>query len=79
MSIVGDDTYYEYLQDFPLHKAEINLKTYSGHEVKLLGQVEVNVVPLVNAKCDGTSLFGRSWIAEIERHEIGGRGKVLQT
>ena len=74
VSIVGEDTYYEYLQDLPLHKAEINLKTYSGHEVKLLGQVEVDVeyrdqvkvLPLVIAKGDGTSLFGRSWIAEIE-------------
>ena len=37
VSIVGKDTYYAYLQDLPLHKAEINLKTYSGHEVKLLG------------------------------------------
>ena len=68
VSIVGVDTYYEYLQDLPLHKAEINLKTYSGHEVKLLGQVEVNVeyldqvkaLPLVIAKGDGTSLFGRN-------------------
>ena len=74
VSIVGEDTYYEYLKDLPLHKAEINLKTYSGHEVKLLGQVEVNVeyrdqvkvLPLVIAKGDGTSLFGRSWRAEIE-------------
>ena len=74
VSILGEDTYYEYLQDLPLHKAEINLKTYSDHEVKLLGQVEVDVeygdqvkvLPLVIAKGDGTSLFGRSWIAEIE-------------
>ena len=25
VSIVGEDTYYDYLQDLPLHKAEINL------------------------------------------------------
>ena len=68
VSIFGEDTYYEYLQDLPLHEAEINLKTYSGHEMKLLGQVEVDVeyrdqvkvLPLVIAKGDGTSLFGRS-------------------
>ena len=42
--------------------------------MKLLGQVDVavkyedqeKVLPLVIAKGDGTSLFGRSWIAEIE-------------
>ena len=54
----------------PLQEPQINLKGYTGHEVKLLGQVDVavkyedqeKVLPLVIAKGDRTSLFGRSWI-----------------
>ena len=74
VSLVGEDTYYKYLSHLQLQERQINLKGYTGHEVKLLGQVDVavkyedqeKVLPLVIAIGDGTSLFGRSWIAEIE-------------
>ena len=74
VSIVGEDTYNKYLSHLPLQESQINLKGYTGHEVKLLGQVDVavkyedqeKVLPLVIGKGDRTSLFGRSWIAEIE-------------
>ena len=73
VSIVGEDTYYKYLSHLQLQEPQINLKGYTGHEVKLLGQVDVavkyedqeKVLPLVIAKGDGTSLFGRR-ITEIE-------------
>ena len=68
VSIVGEDTYYKYLSLLQLQEPQINLKGYTGHEVKLLGQVDVavkyedqeKVLPLVIAKGDGTSLFGCS-------------------
>ena len=74
VSIVSEDTYYEYLSHLQLQEPQINLKGYTCHEVKLLGQVDVavkyedqeKVLPLVIAKGDGTSLFGHSWIAETE-------------
>ena len=74
VSIVGEDTYYKYLSHLQLQEPQINVKGYTGHEVKLLGQVDVavkyedqeKVLPLVIAKGDGTSLFGRSWITETE-------------
>ena len=74
VSIVGEDTYYKYLSHLQLQEPQINLKGYTGHEVRLLGQVDVAVkyedqemvLPLVTAKGDGTSIFGCSWITEIE-------------
>ena len=68
VSIVGEDTYYKYLSLLQLQEPQINLKGYTGHQVKLLGQVDVavkyedqkKVLPLVIAKGDRTSLFGRS-------------------
>ena len=74
VSIVGEDTYNKYLSLLLLQEPQINLKGYTGHEVKLLGQVDVavnyedqkKVLPHVIAKGDRTSLFGRSWIAQLE-------------
>ena len=73
VSIVGEDTYYKYLSHLPLQEPQINLKGYTGHEVKLLGQVDVavryedqeKVLPLVIAKGARTSLFGRSWMRSV--------------
>ena len=61
VSIVGEDTYYKYLSHLQLQEPQINLKGYTGHEVKLLGQVDVavkyedqeKVLPLVIAKGNG--------------------------
>ena len=37
VSIVGEETYYKYLSHLQLQEPQINLKAYTGHEVKLLG------------------------------------------
>ena len=43
VSIVCEDTYYKYISHLPLLEPQINLKGYTGHEVRLLGQVDVAV------------------------------------
>ena len=43
VSIVGEDTYYKYLSHLQLQEPQINHKGYTGHEVNLLGQVNVAV------------------------------------
>ena len=58
------------ISHLPLQEPQIDLKGYTSHEVKLLGQVDVavkygdqeKVLPLVIAKGNRTSLFGRSWM-----------------
>lgn len=73
VSIVGECFYHEHLRDQPLDEPEINLKSYTGHKVDLLGQVQVKVnynkqektLPLVVAKGERTALFGRNWMKEI--------------
>ena len=43
VSIVGEDTYYKYHSHLPLQEPQINLIGYTGHEIKLLGQVDMAV------------------------------------
>ena len=70
VSIVGENTYYKYLRNLALQEPQINLNGYTGHDLNLLGQVDMavkyedqeKVLPLVIAKGKRTSLFGRSWM-----------------
>lgn len=73
VSIIGEDDYQRYFPDFKLHEAGINLKSYTGHKVELLGAIDVSVkygnqekrLPLVIAKGLRTPLFGRTWLKAI--------------
>ena len=73
VSIVGEDDYKEFFPDFELREASINLKSYTGHKVELLGEIDVHVeyegqkrqLPLVIAKGVRTPLFGRTWLKAI--------------
>ena len=73
VSIIGEDDYRRYFPDFELREASVNLKSYTGHKVELLGEFDVKVkygnqekrLPLVIAKGLRTPLFGRTWLKAI--------------
>ena len=72
-SIIGEAIYKEFLSAVPLEETLINLKSYTGHAVELLGQIPVTVkygsqckkMTLIVAKGDRTALFGREWLKQI--------------
>ena len=57
-----------------LQPSTVSLTSYSGHELKVLGQAEVMItyqsqvitVPLVVVRGKGPSLFGRNWLQKIK-------------
>ena len=83
LSLISEDTYQRVFPDMALQESSIKLKSYSGEDIPVLGQVEVLVkcnqqeqnLPLLVVKGNGHSLFGRNWLSCIrlnwdEIHQI---------
>ena len=74
VSLIAEGTWKQLLQEKPLEPAAMKLKTYSGEELEVLGQLVVRVrygaqeskLPLIVVKGQGPSLFGRNWLKEIQ-------------
>jgi len=73
VSLVSEQTYRSQLQGCLLKPSEVQLLTYCGGPISVLGEVEVSVsyeqqqahLPLVVVKGNGPSLFGRNWLHTI--------------
>ncbi|XP_021340098.1 uncharacterized protein K02A2.6-like [Mizuhopecten yessoensis] len=74
VSIVSEELYKNCLTNLPLQPTSVQLKTYSGDKVELLGKVDVPVrygnqhvtLPLIIARGDKPSLLGRNWLKTIK-------------
>ena len=74
VSIVSEKTWKALPQAPNLQRSPIKLKTYTGQELRVLGQATVQVqyglqerqLPLVVVAGSGPSLFGRNWLADIQ-------------
>ena len=42
-SIIGENVYDEFFSEIPISEPSVNLKSYTGHCVELLGQIPVTV------------------------------------
>ena len=72
VSIVSKDTVNNspFLKCLPLQQVDVNLHTYIGQSVSILGQLLVKVqldevqetIPLQMVKGGGTTLLGRDWL-----------------
>ena len=70
LSLVSEEVYRQTWPDKPLLQSKVNLRTYSGEQINVLGSLEVNVkygeqqaqVPLLVVNGNGPSLFGRDWL-----------------
>lgn len=71
VSLISEETYHKLFSDIPLQESTVKLKSYSGEDIPVLGQTQVLVkynqqehnLPLLVAKGNGHSLFGRNWLS----------------
>ena len=74
VTIVSDKTWREELGGGAQSKSVVRLKTYTGQNLKVLGEKNVRVeygdqvktLPLYVVEGDGPSLFGRNWLGDIQ-------------
>ena len=70
-SLVAEDVYRQNWGDKSLTESKVNLRTYSGEQIAVLGCLQVNVeyngqkaiVPLLVVRGSGPSLLGRDWLS----------------
>ena len=75
-SIVSEETYQDLLKsgrDLPLRECDIQLRTYMGESLPIMGRVVVHVeanhqeaeLPVLVIRGKGPSLIGRDWLAKL--------------
>ncbi|KAI2647716.1 hypothetical protein H4Q32_024734 [Labeo rohita] len=73
VSLMSELSYREFLSHLPLSKTSMQLITYSGERIPLLGSIDVPVqyerqnvtLPLVIVKGERPALLGRNWLEKI--------------
>ena len=76
VSVISKDTYsklWPSAQAPPIESSDVQLQTYTGHSLPVLGTIDVDVsykhqtakLPLVVVEGNGPSLFGRDWLQHI--------------
>ena len=73
LSLISEETYSSKFNSFQLHSTDIQLRTYNGELLPVLGSLEVNVeyesqcatLPLLVVQGSGPSLLGRNWLLAI--------------
>ena len=74
VSLVSEETFNSRWSGHQIQPTSIRLKTYSGEQIKVLGQATVEIkyenqkicLPLVVVEGRGPSLFGRDWLAHFQ-------------
>lgn len=74
VSVVSQTVYRELLHEKRLEKTTVQLKTYGGESLKVLGEISVKVrqggkealLPLLVVRGSGPSLFGRNWLSQFQ-------------
>ena len=73
VSVIAENVYRQNFGYVVLQESHWLLKSYSGHKLDTVGEIEVHVVygkitktlPLVVIRGNGPTLLGRNWMAEI--------------
>ena len=71
VSLVSETTYHNLFGDLPLTPSSVQLHTYSGEALPVLGETKVKVqyqdqvaqLQLIVVRGSGPSLFGRNWLS----------------
>ena len=69
LSVISEIT-YSFFRSCKLQPSSVSLKSYTGQDIIILGEIEVNVqyagqeavLPLLVVKGQGASLLGRNWL-----------------
>ena len=72
--VISEETYKELFMNLSLKKASVNLKTYTGERIPVLGEIEVEVTyqdqshqfSLMVVKGKGQNLFGRDLLMHFD-------------
>ena len=73
VSIISETEYNNLFKDLPLQPSKLQLRTYSGEQLPLLGELQVLAkyqsqearLPLIVAKGDRPVLLGRNWLQKL--------------
>ena len=73
-TIIPESVYRKQYADIPLKRSNVKLKSYSKNNIPVLGEMTAEVqyegekytLPLIVAKGENISLFGRSWMKVIK-------------
>ena len=71
LTVIPNNVWKEVLASKPLRDTKVKLKSYSGHEIPVKGEVDVRVVygnqeahlPMIVTESEGPVLLGRNWLA----------------
>ena len=74
LSLISEETYKEFWPNMPLQDTTINLKTYTGTPLKVLGAMNASVsygqqsvkLPLLIIEGTGATLMGQNWLEHIK-------------
>jgi len=74
VSIISQQVYNQAFAHLPLEGARVELKTYTGECIPVLGQFtatvqyedQVNELPLIVVKGNGPNLCGRNWLQKVK-------------
>ena len=74
LSLISEETYKEFWPDMALQDTTVNLKTYTGTPLKVLGVMNASVsygqqsvkLPLLVIEGTGATLMGRNWLEHIK-------------
>ena len=78
-SLISVANYQKTFPDISLHRSPVFLKTYTGQELEVVGEVEVVKYEQQSAQLPlgkGPSLLGRNWlmvISELERNQCSSK------
>ena len=74
VSVISEETYKELFSNLALKKAPVCLKTFTGEQIPILGEIAVDVcyqkqrhqLSLIVVKGKGHNLFGRDWLMHFQ-------------
>ena len=74
VSIISKTTYQKLFSEVPIHAASLRLRTYTGEQIVVVGEMTTQVkygsqtkeLGLVIVQGDGQSLFGRNWLEHFQ-------------
>ena len=74
VSVISEETYKELFSNLALKKAPVCLKTFTGEQIPILGEIVVDVcyqkqrhqLSLIVVKGKGHNLFGRDWLMHFQ-------------
>ena len=74
VTVIPENMWRDQLGSVPLQESDVTLKSYSGHDIPVVGESTVHVryndqeahLPVIITKGDGVALMGRDWLSTLK-------------